>query len=313
MRFPWVSIFLGASLLGCHDPRPTLTSVSPDEAYAEGDVRLSLVGDDFVPATVLDPASGRRIAVTDGFSARIGKNGRWADLTDLNWLSTTQLQATLPQATAQTLPTQKLDVELTDPRGQRAVCADAFDELGNDLGPPTVTITSPSRNTPPPYAPGLTIHGSFHAKANPSGTLAQLSWNYVEEGVQKPGAPCTAVDGAQLVSGTQEADCVFQILIAGWPHKSNQIVIVASATDATDAMEKGLVPLIGSDSIMLPLFPAPTVELITPASGGIDGGTNVLIKGSGFQLSPTKAYLNGKPLFPDGGIVVDDGFTWRTP
>ena len=92
--------------------------MQPPQAYSDGDTRLTLLGRDFVPATILDPLSGRRIATSDGFAARIGAAGQWTELSDLDWLSTGALAVSLPSAMAQRLPAAPLDVEITDPRGQ---------------------------------------------------------------------------------------------------------------------------------------------------------------------------------------------------
>jgi hypothetical protein len=48
----------------------------------------------------------------------------------------------------------------------------------------------------------------------------------------------------------------------------------------------------------------PTVVSISPASGGSAGGTDVVVRGSGF-LPGSKATLDGVQLFPGGGIIME--------
>jgi hypothetical protein len=57
----------------------------------------------------------------------------------------------------------------------------------------------------------------------------------------------------------------------------------------------------------------PTVSSVTPPSGGVAGGTNVLIQGSGF-VAGSRVYFGNSLLIPDGGILVNAGtITGYTP
>ena len=144
----------------CANPEPSLFAVDPPQAVSDSDLRL-LLGEDFIPATLLDPRSGRRIATSDGFSARLGISGQWAGLSALDWLSTGMLAASLPSSAARTLPTGPLDVVLTNPRGRQAVLPGGFLEAqGPDLAPPTIAFTSPPPGSD--FVAGDTLHGSFH-------------------------------------------------------------------------------------------------------------------------------------------------------
>jgi hypothetical protein len=62
-----------------------------------------------------------------------------------------------------------------------------------------------------------------------------------------------------------------------------------------------------------PLLPRPAIARVQPTSGGSAGGTEVLITGAGF-LPGSRVTVDGVPLYPDGGIRVDDRtFTGRVP
>jgi hypothetical protein len=268
-----------------------LTQVEPGQAYSETDIRLTLVGDGFIPATTLDPTSGSRVAVTDGFHARMGRDARWAELDNLVWQSTGKLEAWLPQAAAADLPTGYLDVTITDPRGQGATLTQAFDELGPDVEPPTVTFTSPAADTP--VGPGTILRGRFHASDGPLGALDELSWTYSEAGLPRPMPNCPPTARAA------EADCDFQVKVGTTLRGGELVQIVAAAVDASAAQNRG------EATLSFTVRARPTVQAITPSSGGSAGGTDVVLTGTGF-LPGSQAILEGTPLFPEGGIVIDE-------
>lgn len=295
----WACLLTDAGLLACDNPRPTLIAVDPNHAYADtgqadGEVRLTLIGDGFLPATILDPGSGRRIAVSDGFSARIGAGEQWQDLTRLGWQSTSRITATLSNQAADRLPVGLLDVELTDPRGETAVLPRGFQELGRDPLVPEITFTSPAQDAL--FAPGMLVRGSFHAKTEPPGRLYDASWYYTEDDAPKSGAKC------EVPRGASEIDCAFKFTITPSPGAGKPQIrlleILANATE--DTPNRGT----RTYKLSFDLRPAPTIVSVTPASGGLAGGTEVIIKGTGF-LPGTYATLDDQPLLPDGGIIVD--------
>jgi hypothetical protein len=265
--------------------------VEPGQAYNETTLRLTLEGQGFIPTTTIDPTSGSRVAVTDGFYARIGRDPTWAELTDLVWQSTGQLAGSLTKESAAGLPIDYLVVQIWDPRGQQATLARAFYELGADLTPPFVSFTSPPANTL--VGPGTILRGRFHASDGPLGALADLSWTYVESGVTRPMPDCPVADRAS------EADCDFQVRVGTGLRGGETIQIVAAAIDASAASNRG------EQTLGFTVRARPTVASISPSSGGSAGGTDVVITGTGF-LPGSQAILEGVPLFPEGGIVVDE-------
>ena len=291
MRYCWACLTLCASqVLGCDNPRPVLSRVEPAQENSEDDVRLTLLGDGFIPAMTLDPQTGRRVAVVDSFEARIGHGVTWADLTNLGWLSTGTMTATLSSRAALSLPAQLLDVELVDPRGLKAMLVSAFLELGPDLQPPLLVFTGPPSSTP--VAAGTLLLGGFHASEAPLGELSALEWTYFEAGVLHGGGKCP------VAPGTVEADCDFQVRVSSTVQPGDDIRILAKASDDSRAKNEA------EESLAFTVLPQPKVSAVKPASGGTAGGTDVVITGSGF-LAGCQAVLDGVPLFPGGGIVVD--------
>jgi len=292
MRFRWACITLcAAQFWGCGNPQPVLTGVEPGEAYSDADVQLTLTGDNFLPATTLDPASGSRVDVIDGFHVLIGKANAWAELTNLAWQSTDQMTASLPGDLADALPDENLDVELWDPRGQKAVLKNAFNELGRDLTPPIALFTSPAQDTP--VGAGTILRGSIHASDTPPGVLASLVWTYSENDVERNSASCSNAELAASV------DCAFQVGVSPNLKGGELIQIVAVATDASKNHNSY------TTTLAFTVRARATATSISPTSGGTAGGTDVVITGSGF-IAGSQAKVDGVLLFPNGGIVIDE-------
>jgi hypothetical protein len=263
--------------------------VLPNAAGSETDVRLILLGKDLVPATILDPTSGRRIATSDGFAVRVGKDDVWANLSQLAWLSAGALAATLPSAEAQRLPVAGLDVHVTDPRGHAALLREGFQELGRDDAGPELEFLSPPPDIP--LAPGSVLRGSFRAREIAPRTLRSLRWTPFENDGARQGASCPVIPGAE------QADCSFLFVVSETLRGGDEVRIVAEATDTANNTARLPLSLILRDR--------PTVSLIAPDTGGTAGGTDVVILGSGF-LPGSTASIGGRPLLPHGGTRVDD-------
>jgi hypothetical protein len=292
MRFRWDCITLcAAQFWGCGNPQPVLTGVEPSQAYSDADVQITLIGANFLPATTLDPASGSRVAVLDGFHVRIGKATSWAELTNLAWQSTGQMTAILPGDLADTLPRGYLDAELWDPRGQRAVVQNAFGEFGRDLTPPIALFTSPSADTP--VGPGTSLLGNIHASDTPPGGLASIAWTYSENDVELYHGEC------DFDEHPVEADCPFQVWVSQSLKGSELVRITAIATDNSQNHNSC------TATLSFTVHALPTVSSVYPTSGGTAGGTDVVITGSGF-LAGSQAIVDGLKLFPEGGIVVNE-------
>jgi hypothetical protein len=292
MRFRWAPLQLLLALApGCANPRPELLAVVPDQAFSDQDTRLTLLGRDFVPAATLDPVSGRRIATSDGFVVRLGTAGQWVELGAVAWLATGTLAVTLPSAMAQRLPAAPLDVEVTDPRGQATTLPAGFHALGPDLVAPSLVFTSPASDAP--FASGMLLSGSFHAAKAPPGTIATLRWSAFENGQPRASGRCL------VAPGTSEDDCGFQLTISQDLDEGDVVRIVAEATDTA------LHPNLAQLPLDIRLHDKPSLSSISPSRGGTAGGTDILVFGSGF-LAGSQALIDGEPLFPEGGIVVDE-------
>ena len=292
MRFRWALLPLLLGLpLACDNPEPSLFAVDPSQGVSDGDLRLLLRGQGFIPATLLDPRSGRRIATSDGFSARLVATDRWVELSALSWLSTETLAASLPSRAARALPVGALDVVITDPRGREATLPGGFVELGPDFAPPTVTFTSP-----PPgldFAPGDTLQVAFHVSEPAPTSIGDVAWTAYEKANERAHGRCP------VLAGTHESDCAFQLIISPSLAAGDTVLIVAEATDSSLNANRAQV------EFQLALRALPEPQTISPDRGGTAGGTDVLIRGTGF-LTGCQATVDGELLFPNGGIVVDE-------
>lgn len=279
---------------GCENPHPALTSVSPNQAYSGQDVSMTLLGDNLVPATILDPSEGRRIATSDGFRIRIGDGTNWWQLGDVAWVSPHEMTARFTGAQAQGVALGELDVELVDPRGQKAVLPGGFDMLAKDQTPPTLTFDGPTPDVP--FAPGMYLRGSFRAADVAPGRLSGLDWTYLENDRQM-----AASDGSCVVPpGGTEATCSFQVQISKTLGGGDVVSILAQAYDDADPPNVSDTP-----PLSFVLHALPWIAEVSPENGGLMGGTDVVIKGSHFPPD-SKVTFDGVLMFPDGGVFVDE-------
>ncbi len=276
---------------GCGNPHPSLTSVSPNKAYSGQDVHMTLYGDNLIPATVLDPTQGRRIATSDGFRIRIGSEGRsWWQLGDVTWLSPNRMTAWFAGFMAEGVAHGALDVELIDPRGEKAVLPGGFVKLGADLDAPVVTFESPSQDAE--FVPGVYLRGRFNADGVAPGKLTGLDWTYYENDRAIAGSD----NSCGVIPGSQLASCAFQVKISSALGGGDVVQIVARAYDDAEPANVAEQPL----SFVLRALP--TITNLSPEKGG--SGTDIVIRGTGFTPG-TQVTFGDKLMFPDGGVFVD--------
>ena len=287
-----------AALVGCagNEPHPRIDSVAPAQAFTNRDLWLTLTGADFVPSFRIDPGSGARVATMDGFSGRIGGEGSWEQLINFGWIGLTQISAGLEWEHAEDLPIGPCDVEITDPRGHSAVLRGGFLNLGPEL-PPVVTVTSPSIGLQL-YVPGGIIHAVVNATTQPPGQMTALTWKYSEpmasDGTQRD--PVTAA--CPFPPGASSVDCVFDVTISSNLNAAMTVTLdITAVNDAPPSNNQTV------SQKIVGLVSRPTVFSVTPKFGGVDGGTNVVIQGSGF-VTGTRVYFGNDLLIPDGGIIL---------
>ena len=270
--------------------------MEPAQAYTDGDVRLTLTGADFIPSFRLDPVSGERVATMDGFSGRVGNRPTWVSLTDFGWVSPTQISASLDVQDPDDLGVGPCDVEITDPRGHKAVLPGGFLALGRHTAGPILAIVSPAAGDL--YAPDTTIHADVTASDKSPGEMTALTWIYTEPAPDAESQDRSVTGTCPLLPGVAQIACTFDVTISAdlVPGTTVKLNITASDNAATPNQT-------GVD-VFIKVTARPTVSSVRPKTGGVAGGTNVVIEGSGF-VSGSRALFGGIPLIPDGGIVVD--------
>jgi hypothetical protein len=139
----------------------------------------------------------------------------------------------------------------------------------------------------------MVVRGSFHASDPPLGTIAALSWTYLEAGVAKSSGTCPVPLGAA------EADCAFVFKVGALP-ANEPVQLVASAVDGSLTGNRA------DETMGFMVYARPTFATMSPTTGGTSGGTDIVITGSGF-LPGSQALINDVPLFPNGGVVTSDG------
>jgi hypothetical protein len=287
-------LLLTGLVAGCENPHPSISQVAPNQAYSSDDLTLTVEGDNFVPATIVDPEQGRRIALSDGFRICLSDGARSIDLVDVTWLSPHRMTGWLAGEVAKVLLPGPISVEVVDPRGERASSATGFYELGPDQIPPTVVFDSPTPDSV--FVSGMLLRGTFHATDAVPGRLSSLRWTYLEND-RPPEKPIES--GCMFPEEPTTGSCDFQISIGPQLKEGDVVTIVASAEDDANP------PNLGQNQLSIRLAAAATVSAIWPTSGGTSGGTEIVVTGTGFVPGATTASVDGTPLFPNGGIVVD--------
>jgi hypothetical protein len=287
---PGCLCLLAGLVAGCGNPHPSLTSVSPNRAYSGQDVHMTLYGDNLIPATILDPNQGRRIATSDGFRIRIGNGKRWWQLEDVAWLSPNRMTAWYAGFMAQEVDPGELAVELVDPRGEKAVLPGGFVKLEADQTKPVVTFESPSQDAM--FAPGLFLRGRFSADGVAPGKLTGLDWTYYENDRAVTGSD----NSCEVLPGSSHASCAFQVRISSALGGGDVVQIVARAYDDAEPVNVAEQPL------SFVLHALPSIAKLSPEKGG--PGTDIVIRGSGF-IPGSQVTFGDKLMFPDGGIFVD--------
>jgi hypothetical protein len=290
--------FLATALLGCagNEPQPELFDIQPNRAYSNHDVRLRLLGADLIPSFRVNPSTDQRVAIMDGFSGRIGKGSFWAPLTHFGWLGPEQLSATLPSEDAEELvrtpPICPCDVELTDPRGRKAILTDAFEELGPDKDAPTITCESPVAGKP--YCPGGTMHAHCTIEDPAPGYLSSVTWS-----LRLPLPDREPLRGScPFEVGSSRVECAFDVLIDKELAPGQELYLLVNAVDSADNTGRAIAVVLLSDP--------PTVKSVVPNAGPVTGGTDIIIRGIGFD-SDSQALFGDQLLYPNGGVVLEKG------
>lgn len=291
--------FFATALIGCsgNEPLPELFNIQPSRAYSNQDVRVQLVGADLIPSFRVDPSTDQRVAIMDGFSGRIGKEPVWAPLTHFGWLGPKQISATLGSGVAESLPPGLYDVEITDPRGRRAILTGAFEEIGVDGKSPEIAITSPAGGEP--FCPGAIIHAHITVNDQEPGYLTSVAWLIA----MPPGEPGDDMAGScPIEPGSSTIHCDFDVTIDDRISVGKSIYLSVTAYDA--AKNRAV-----AQSTVL-LGDRPSVKSMSTYAGPTTGGTDIVITGSGFLFEDSKVYFGDDrlyPLHPNGGHVIEAG------
>ncbi len=283
-------------LIACegYQPEPRLTGIEPNRAYTDRGTRLQLRGANLIPSFLLDPNSGRRVAKADGFTARLRQRGLgMAALTEVTWVATDRLSATLTEDQARQLAAGPCDVEITDPRGNTAVYAGGFTALGADTAGVTLSIDSPLAGTY--VAPGTILSVSARACKQAPGRVGAVEWVY--QGPDK-----VLVGACPRGDNPHEVLCSFDLEVdanppAGLPEGAEIVLTFTANADSTET-----VPTVAQQR--LSVQPLPRIAQITPDRGGTAGGTDVVIGGSGFAAG-AQVLVDGVPLIANGGVRID--------
>lgn len=284
---PSLLCLLGVVGCGGGAPQATISAVQPARAYTDRPLRLTILGQGFLPSFQIDPGEGVRRGSVAGFSGWVGiDTDRPVPLQHFDWIDKNTVTATMDPGLAAGQHT----VEVIDPRGQAARKEMAFWALGRDDDPPVVGFEKPAPMTP--VVPGLVLDVAISASDPDPGSLEGLSWE------SWGGGNVIEKQDCRLEAIRSSARCDFQVVVPAWLGPGDQFVLRAVATD------NAAVPNRAEHSLAFTLQRPPGITGVSPSLGGVAGGTDLVVRGSGFYPG-SKVYLGDLPLVPDGGIVMD--------
>jgi len=270
-------------------PTPGIGRVTPKEAYSDQEIKFTIIGWSFVPATAMDPATGQRDLNNSGFSGRVGFGTQWAPLSQFVWYSTQEMSATLSEADARMLNRGTFSLEITDPRGVKAVASIILDGL--DTTPPTIEMLSPAPDDR--FTSGSVVPLRVHVTDPAPGILTRVGWRLFADGLPEISDSC--------ILSEDQGDVVCQAdltIPADWLPPT-KVTLEIQAQDQSRTREPATL------TRRYQLVPSPSDLTISPTRGGTMGGTEVIIKGVSL-VKGTRALLNGVPLLPQGGLWVND-------
>ena len=264
---------------------PQLDSVSPDRAYSDRRLRMTINGEGFIPSYQLDPIRDARRGDASGFSGWVGTD-EGAALHDFDWLDTRKMTAWMEGG----LLAGPHSVKIRDPRGQTVTLHNGFMALGPDSDPPTIGFMRP----PPDVllAPGMTVEVTVFALDPEPGALAELSWETYAGSDRVAGRSCALIP-------TPGVTCHFDASVPSSLLGGEVFEIRALAVDS--AQEANRTP----KTLSFVLRGRPILNGVQPAHGGTAGGTDVVVSGS-HLIHGARVLVDGVPLRPDGGTFVDD-------
>ena len=276
-------------------PSPRLTAVQPARAHTDRELRLRILGADLLPAWEIDLGTATRTGDARSFAGWLQVGGSRVGLQDFAWLGAGQLTATLPAG----LPAGRASLTVRDPRGETAELNGGFESLGADASAPVIVLEQPGADAV--TAPGARLRAQLTVQDD--GGLSEVRWQLRTSDI----GSATSSGRCPLSLGAPSVACSFELAFPDTLPPGASIELVAEAADTAS------VPNTGRASRSFVLGARPTLLAVSPARGGTAGGTEVVVRGSGF-LPGSRVFFGRGLLQPQGGVRLDDRtITGRTP
>jgi len=270
---------------GAEEPGPVLSSIEPGQAYSDAQFTISLGDGPFRPGVTIDPVAGSAALEPGAFAVSLISAGGRVPAVSARWKNENLIEADIPAG----LDAGRYDVELRDPRGKTALLPAAFTSLGPDHDAPVVTIEYPSADAKVSPRAQLQVHFTADDGA---GRVASLTGEAMSESLGTSRIDCS-INGQQSNPG-----CTFVVIAPAARTPTETIRINATATDSAGNQ--------GTASVSVTVVWVPSAQTVNPPLGPTTGQTSILVEGTNFVPGVSRILIDGQPIDPDGGVVLND-------
>jgi hypothetical protein len=287
-------------LAGCRASGNTtskLHQISPERAYSDAPIEVSLLGGPFHPPISVDTYSGSADVAPAPFQISLDPlrpvAGR-RSVTAINpiWKDRTQIDATLPAG----LLAGSYTVALHDAGGNTIASSAIYTSLGPDIDPPHIVFLQPPPDTT--FAPGDTIEVAVQV-GDGAGQVRNVVWSSSMPSTS-PLAPTP--DPMNICQLDAMGVCSFAIRADPGPDVVDRIDIRVDAQDEVNNL--------ATATRRVQVASIPTLDALSPTEGSTAGGTMITVSGHGFVPNLSQITVDGMSIPSD--VDAQDGVITAT-
>jgi hypothetical protein len=278
-------LLVAAGCAGTTESAGAVHDVTPFAAFSDVAVPFAIHGGPFRPAYDIDTTTGKTTLSLDAFHAILRPStapGGPIAIDGLTWRASDQLAGSIGAGA----PVGFYNLELHDPRGNVVVRPQAFESLGLDKQPPTLTIFSPAGGSF--VAANTTVPVMFSADDG-AGHLATVAWSF------GPPDDLGQPQSCPLTVGDSHVDCPGSFTAPTPAGLTQPLRLSTTAVDSAGNPQ--------TQTVDFWVALGPVVTSFSPGTGPTNGMTTLTVQGDDFVKGGTQILVDGMPVLTDGGDV----------